>query len=163
MTLLDKINKAIDARNARSEAQKFAWQKASDTHFYKRLVVNADEQAVLIHVVGDKVYRSDKYMVNVEEITGQEAEDYIASATATMALRSTQADGSGGIVKSLFSAAEGMANSVAESEMASHQPKSQHSGQQPHPLEGLVSMPSPEPGKPNHRRAQTYEEWMGFE
>ena len=161
MSLSDKINKAIDARKARSEAQKFAWQKVAEGHSRKQCATEEGEEPVFIHALGDKVYRSDVHLINVEEITGQEAEDYIASATATMALRSTQAGASGGIVKSLFSAAEGMANSVAESEMASHQPKPQHTGQQPHPLEGLVYIPSQEHGKPQ-KRPQTYEEWMGF-
>ena len=155
MTLLDKINKAIEARKAKTETQKFAWQKVAEGHSRKQCATEEGEEPVFIHVLGDKVYRADAHLINVEEITGQEADDYIASATATMALRSTQAAASGGIVKSLFSAAEGMANSVAESEMASHQPKPQH------PLEGLVSIPSQEHGKPQ-KRPQTYEEWMGF-
>lgn len=167
MTLSDRINKAIDARKAKSEAQKYAWQKVSDGHARKQLVTEECEQPVFIHVVGDDVYRSDSDLVNVEEIIGQEAEEHLASAKATMALRSTQAGSSGGLAglgKSLLSAAEGMSSAVAEGEMETHHPRNQqptsnHSA--PHPLEGLVSMPSQEREK-TRKQPQTYEEWMGF-
>jgi hypothetical protein len=170
MTLSERVNKLLDARSDKKEAQKFAWQRASDGHFYRQLEVEEGETSALIHVLKDKVYQSDKHLINVEEIHGKEAEDYIASATATMALRSSYPDKSTGLAgfgESIFSAAEGMANAVAEGEMNSNKRKPQpdNPANQPqptdpasHPLYGMVNM-GPRGGQ--RRPPQTYEEWMG--
>ena len=109
MTLLERIDKVLETRAARKTTRKYAWQRVDDGHSRKQIVTKQGEQEVFIHVVGDTVYQSDKDVINVEEMTGPEADDYIASSNATMALRSTGTPPSTGIVgfgKSLLTAAE---------------------------------------------------------
>jgi len=172
MTLSERLNKFIDGKIAKKQARKFAWQEVEDGHFMKQLVSEDGVPPIFIHVIGDKVYHFDSETQDAEYITGQEAKDYIASANATMAIRSTQASSSGGIAgfgKSVLSAAESMSTAIAQDQMQPHPrpptqtnlpPDTQRQPLSPHPLEGLVSMPTGNGEK--RKRPMTYDEWMGI-
>jgi hypothetical protein len=133
-TAKQKAADAIANEKARNKAQKTAWKDMGDGKRARNIESYGGFAPAIIWVIGDKVYVTDAYKVNTVEITGDEAEKFIASSEGAAAISKQSRAGFGSV-------------SPMDVEIPDY-------------LTG--ASPADKTSK-QRGKAQTYEEWMGLE
>jgi hypothetical protein len=149
MTILDTLKKAGNAvittakqkaadtianEKARNKAQKSAWKDMGDGKRARNIESYGGFAPAIIWVIGDKVYVTDAYKANVAEITGDEAEKFMASSEGAAAIGKQSRSGFGSI-------------SPMDVEIPNYLTDANPAGKTTKP----------------RKEAQTYDEWMGLE
>ncbi len=148
MTLSDKLKKAGNAviktakqkavdtitnEKARKEAQKTAWNDMGDGKRARNIESYGGFAPAIIWVIGDKVYVTDAHKASVVEITGDEAEMFRSSSEGAAAIAKQSRSGFGSV-------------SPMDVEMPDF----------------LTSASTADQKTETRKKAQTYEEWIGF-
>ena len=128
-----KATDAIANENARKEAQKTAWKDMGDGKRARNIDSYAGFSPAIIWVIGDKVYVTDAHKASVVEITGDEAEMFWSSSEGAAAIAKQSRSGFGSV-------------SPMDVEMPDYLTGA-------HPAVKTLEA---------HKKAQTYEEWMGM-
>ena len=131
-TAKQKAADTIANEKARKNAMKTAWKDMGDGKRARNIESYGGFTPAIIWVIGDKTYVTDAHKASVVEITGDDAEKFRSSSEGAAAIAKQSRPGFGSV-----------------SPMAVE-----------FPLLNSLSLDNQSPK--SRRKAQTYEEWMGF-